>query len=249
MSKKIIDKIRKLLALSTSPNENEAALAAAKAKELLDQYELTEVDLVKQEIEEKKFDTGTIAVPQWRKSLASNVANSYGCGWYYSSGCKLYHEPNINGKITFYGPELDVEVAIYICEFCITTVERMTKAYMESTKIKLHGNNSSYTGGRVRERNSYQLGLARSLGKKIYNFSKANRVKNENIKNYAGITGKELVVIKRDAVMDFRKSLSLRSGGGSSQSVCSEGYGQGQSDGNSVNIRSAVNGQTKGYIS
>ena len=42
---KVLDKIRKLLALATSQNENEAAAAAEKAQALIAEYNLTAQDL------------------------------------------------------------------------------------------------------------------------------------------------------------------------------------------------------------
>ena len=58
---KLFDKIRKLMALSHSPNEHEAALAAARAREILDKYDLslTEVEMSGEEIIEHRVDTGT----------------------------------------------------------------------------------------------------------------------------------------------------------------------------------------------
>ena len=41
----VLSKVRKLFELSNSPNENEAALAAAKARELLARYNLSIADL------------------------------------------------------------------------------------------------------------------------------------------------------------------------------------------------------------
>ena len=41
MNGSIVDKVRKLLRLAESPNANEAALAAAKAQELIDAHNLS----------------------------------------------------------------------------------------------------------------------------------------------------------------------------------------------------------------
>jgi hypothetical protein len=58
---RVYDKVRKLLALSKSPNEHEAALAAERAREILDRYQisLAEVDEKEfTEIVEKGADSG-----------------------------------------------------------------------------------------------------------------------------------------------------------------------------------------------
>lgn len=43
-NKKVLDKIRKLLSLSTSFNSNEAALALRQARELMDEHDLSHND-------------------------------------------------------------------------------------------------------------------------------------------------------------------------------------------------------------
>ena len=54
----IIDKIRKLLALSSSPNEHEAALAAARVEQLLQQHKLT-LGIVEHAQEQKAEELST----------------------------------------------------------------------------------------------------------------------------------------------------------------------------------------------
>lgn len=49
---KIIDKIKKLLALSKSDNPNEAWLALEKARQLMNEYGVSETDLAFAEIKE-----------------------------------------------------------------------------------------------------------------------------------------------------------------------------------------------------
>ena len=49
---KILDKIRKLLALSKSPNENEAAVALAMAQELMLRYNIDNIDLEQESTED-----------------------------------------------------------------------------------------------------------------------------------------------------------------------------------------------------
>lgn len=75
---KVIDKIRKLLALSASPNEAEASAAAAKAHELLRAYNLSLEDIgtddKSQVIWENHLRMSKIA--NWRISLGSQVARS-----------------------------------------------------------------------------------------------------------------------------------------------------------------------------
>lgn len=80
----IKDKIRKLLALGTSPNENEAKLALLKAKELMIKHKLTEADIEDKNAELVHItsdevtwttDSGDI----WIAELSSLIAENYMC--------------------------------------------------------------------------------------------------------------------------------------------------------------------------
>jgi hypothetical protein len=81
--KKIIEKVQGLLALSKSSNENEAALALAKAEALLEKYRLdmTEVETTTSEDiiqdDDPIFDTDNITA--WEAKLSNEIAYIYGC--------------------------------------------------------------------------------------------------------------------------------------------------------------------------
>ncbi len=83
---KVLDKVRKLLALAQSPNENEAAMAADKAQSLLAEYnlEMSEVrtDSTGAEIE-MDGETMTDSRP-WRRKMGVMVAKVYFCGYFYT---------------------------------------------------------------------------------------------------------------------------------------------------------------------
>ena len=71
-------KVRKLLALSKSSNENEAAVALEKANELISKYELDEAALRFESVAVKSTKTFVI----WRTVVANAVAWLYGCHKY-----------------------------------------------------------------------------------------------------------------------------------------------------------------------
>jgi Protein of unknown function (DUF2786) len=86
----ILMKVKKLLALSTSSNPNEAAVAAAKAQALLMQYNLTlhEVELAGSSTPaygKASVDTGSRV---WRRQLLTAVAKSNFCESVYFSNRK-----------------------------------------------------------------------------------------------------------------------------------------------------------------
>lgn len=84
----ITEKIEKLLALSQSPNENEAKSALLKASELMAKYKIEEQDIQKTNpenvIEKMVGITYTMMTDQWVLALANIIAEHYCCKAFFS---------------------------------------------------------------------------------------------------------------------------------------------------------------------
>ena len=120
----IKDKIRKLLALSKSDNENEAAIALEKANDLLSKYELNETTLRFESVRVKSSKTYVA----WRTVVGNAVA------WLY--GCHHYRQVNY-GVFIFTGEELDAFMAGEMFDYLIKTIERIAKkAVRKNAKLK-----------------------------------------------------------------------------------------------------------------
>jgi len=120
----IKSKIRKLLALSKSDNENEAAIALEKANLLISKYEIDETALRFESVKVKSSKT----YATWRAIIANAVA------WLY--GCHQYRQTD-SGEIVFTGEELDAFMAGEMFEYLIKTIERtVKKAVRKNAKIK-----------------------------------------------------------------------------------------------------------------
>ena len=96
---KIIDRISKLLKLSTSSNSHEAANAAALAAEMMARHQLCEATIRASSDEAAEPQTPddkpifvSPKIDTWRGSLAVGIAAGY--------GCKVYWEQNMRGKKT-----------------------------------------------------------------------------------------------------------------------------------------------------
>ena len=131
-------KIKKLLALSKSPNENEAASALEKAAELMAQYHLDEAefrDYIKKSVKATK------RYVEWRGIVANAVENLYA----------TYHYRDVNtGEFIFYGEELDVFMSTEMFTYLIKTIDRMVSQNIRK--------NAKY-----RFRQSYRSGVASRL--------------------------------------------------------------------------------------
>ena len=124
----IRDKIKKLLALATSPNENEAKAALLKAKKLMMDHKISEAEV--QGLEEQELihlqcdnvrwttDSGEI----WITSLVNLIADNHlcSCSWFTPKG-KRTHILYIHGLGT------DVELCKSVIEYAVGFVRGRIK--------------------------------------------------------------------------------------------------------------------------
>lgn len=76
----ILDKIKKLLALSSSPNANEAASALRRAQELMEAYGIDRESVVAAEIVEEEIERRGGAKPSaFEAYLFATLARAFGC--------------------------------------------------------------------------------------------------------------------------------------------------------------------------
>ena len=120
----IKDKVRKLLSLSKSDNENEAAAALEKANALIEKYELDENSLRFESVSVKSTKTYV----GWRIVIANAVSSLYGCHWYIEKD---------GGHYIFTGESLDAFMAGEMFTYLIRTIDRIAiKAIRKNAKLK-----------------------------------------------------------------------------------------------------------------
>lgn len=149
----IKEKIKKLLALSGSPNEGEAKAALLKARQLMAKHKLSEKDLKHLDNQKVKHVTTTCnyttLTNAWACSLGITIAEHYCCHCFGSRtpGCKTNY-------VGFVGLEDDVEVCErvfrYAYDFVVSEAKRETKRFKDI-----------WTGKQLREaREAYGFGFA-----------------------------------------------------------------------------------------
>jgi hypothetical protein len=129
---KVIERVRKLLALSASPNENEAASAAAKAQAILTEYNLSmsEVESVQTDDEFGMIEVGETESRPWRRQLANATGALYFCKYFYT-----FRFIKVNTKYgtirhdvhTFVGAPHNVEVAKMMFQYLMSAVDRLAR--------------------------------------------------------------------------------------------------------------------------
>lgn len=131
VNQNLLEKINKLLALANSPNENEAALAAEKATELLTKYNLTLADLGLGEEEDVTAETveTTSRYVTWKMLILAGIATANGCRAMRSKS---------NGNMTLIGMQTNITVSQRLYEYLTKAVERLAKRHKGKGRAFLH---------------------------------------------------------------------------------------------------------------
>ena len=117
MNKRILDKIKKLMALANSSNPHEAANALRKAQLLMQEYQLSESDVDLSDIAEHSATLANTskAQPQWSMNLMTMILQTFGVTGYFNPGLR---------RCFFVGYQDRAEIAAY----CYTVLARQLKA-------------------------------------------------------------------------------------------------------------------------
>ncbi|MDR2596735.1 MAG: DUF2786 domain-containing protein [Treponema sp.] len=157
-------KIRKLLALSKSDNENEATAALEKANKLIEQFGLDKEVLHFESVRAKATKTYV----KWRTLLSTNVAWLYGCHQYRE--CKT-------GTFVFTGESLNAFMAGEMFMYLHNTINRCAKkAIRKNANFKFRRDFKYGMADRICER-IVELGESCS-------WSPHRKIKIEEAKNY-----------------------------------------------------------------
>jgi hypothetical protein len=176
---RIIERIRKLLSLAKSDNEHEAANAAAKAQELLSQYNLSMSDIPAGDDGKVHADTARaktrVRLERWAKALACRTGKAFDCAYYHSLG----------GHTCFVGVGADQQVCAWTYGYLYKTLLRMGSKYMQTPRCRRL--RSSRSKSLARE--SYLLGAVWSISDRL-----------EAQRERTPVTQAALVPVKEDAI-------------------------------------------------
>lgn len=132
MSKKaIMERLKKLMALSRSSNVHEAAAAMERATQLMREHQITEDDLVLSNVTEcnTNFAWGAKVNPtQYQIWLWSMIQDVFGV----ESAFTAY-----DGRVTFYGLSSRAEMAAYTCDVLSRQLKRARADFLKSQNKRL----------------------------------------------------------------------------------------------------------------
>jgi hypothetical protein len=122
----VIEKVQKLLALSNSSNPNEAAAAAAKANQLIDQYRLSAEDFATGEFDPLTEDSDYIyqtgKVTPWKSILISVLTTHYGVAYFNDTA---YPEGRKISRFKLVGRTSDIQIARYMFAWLTMECQRL----------------------------------------------------------------------------------------------------------------------------
>ncbi len=219
---RIIERVRKLLALSNSSNEHEAALAAAHAQRLLAEHNLamSELEVQEEGAGEVELEVAR-TVPKWLSSLFATVANAFDCFPIVTTNAS-------NSRLRFIGVGDDPGVAACTLQFLMKELRRLASIYLRN--LDTRGGKLPATE-RERVRTSYLLGGVHGV-RQAMTAQKAQ----------TPTTSRALVPVKDALIKQYREEHlgQLRTRRSRSSTVVSAAFHQGQQDGAALQIRPAL---------
>jgi hypothetical protein len=168
---KILDKIKKCLALSQSSEPHEAAAALRQAQKLMEKYDITQSDLGRSEIVMVDFKSkfSVSKLKDYEVSLVTLVAKAFGCKvmWVKSSS----HAVNVFGTFTLIGLKAQVPIAHYTCEVLQRKMARARAQF-----IARFGGHCGRTRKTV-EADGFCKGWVREISKTVHEFALSDETK------------------------------------------------------------------------
>ena len=191
---KVLDKIRKLIALSGSSNIHEAAVAAAAAQRLMLTYRVSETDITVESSEDDVVmdqeiyrDLHLKSPPRWHGVLLGGVAAVNFCKLIYDMERRGYSwEARRHRIYRIIGSERDRATVKYLYEMFRLEVERLCDSVSRSL------------GYDRAERASFKLGAASAMAEKLRREYQSFRVEMQTARNTQAIA----VIDKSAAAID-----------------------------------------------
>lgn len=233
MEKEIIEKLKKLLALSASDNENEAILAMSKAEQLMRRHNLSIADVAIDGsgayVESVEIEGLTRSVQKWEQQLGTCIARTFNG---QAVCCRLGRGKG--WQFTFVAGRTDLAIIVDLYNRLRQTVRRMSADYV-------HNNPNSFVAPRTLH-NSYRVGMTIVIRERLEKFRENTRP--DDSFNACGLTGKELIIVKDKAVDQRVGRLfpKLKRSSVRFSSVETSAYSQGRDDGRKVSLHRSVNG-------
>ncbi|WP_243249034.1 MULTISPECIES: DUF2786 domain-containing protein [Clostridium] len=217
MDIKVVEKIKKLLALSESSNEHEAKVSLLKAQELLAKHKLSlkevkEFKIYNNSIKEK-VSTVSFTKAKWKAKLARVIADNFGCYYYFKT--RRSH------TIAFFGREEDTLVCNIVLEYAVDCINSSVR------KLRYRYSRDGYSTKGLE--NDYALGFIKGLNKMFEEQKRSNQ-------EWGLVLVKDAEVVEAHENIKFKGSVDTKT----QFEGYSEVYDQGYKDGEDFSISDKI---------
>jgi Protein of unknown function (DUF2786) len=226
---KIIDRVKKLLALAESDNEHEAALAASMAQDLMMQHRLELAQIqANVEVAPEILEKMVCKYPRlvWKKRLAQAVADSCDLG--------VFVRGRRSRQLMFVGTSSGVELAEFLFVYLKRIVARLGRDYLE----ELDGNRK--ISGRSEQLHSFNAGMVAGIREVLMK----EKAKREGLvrETDSPVATRAMVLISREkkAIAEFMANLGLKKGRRVRENYDNFSFEIGKSTGASLRIVNAM---------
>lgn len=162
---KILERIRKLMALGTSSNQAEAELAMQRAQELMQAHMVDEAELDRGNVEKIEHLFKKKRVEKWANYLMSIIARNNFCLGAILEGSNWGFN-DVNGRRNWfkkepvyiiYGRPLNIKVVQMMFDYLVETAERLAKEHVVGCA----------RGERTIRRNNFLLGFVETISERL----------------------------------------------------------------------------------
>ncbi|MGB7996553.1 MAG: DUF2786 domain-containing protein [Photobacterium halotolerans] len=223
MDKRILERIKKCLALAKSSNEHEAAEALRRAQTLMREYDIDHHDVLTAHMVSEDAETRVAQTPpSFIAALANCIKSAFAVEAY------LTHTEN-GSFIKFVGESAHVQVATYSFDVCLRQLKICRLAFMKT----IHKNCKPAT--RTRRADLYCLGWVTAVKKNLPTFDMEPERREALTRYYNDVTAGFVDVKTRTAGKGTQRDRYA--------------FGEGVSSGKGFNVSTPVNGKPRARIS
>lgn len=224
---KILDKIRKLLALSKSSNVHEAQLAMDKVNELLVTYQIEMSEVLLKEAETSKASRGDDKeVSETYRSFVGEIAQA--AAYIFETSIVRTHA---QAGIYFVGLKEDVKASEILFDYLFESWKSIVSHDAKEWKIDTYGNWECSQYEMKKYKIGHGQGFARVVMNRAYELAQQRKAKVSN--------STALVVVKNALIKDWLKEHTVPGRGGNYKHQRS-GYGTGLKRGKEIPLSGAL---------
>lgn len=232
----VVDRIKKLFALSKSPNENEAALALSRAQELMFKYNVEQEDLVTDEVDEIVEITFKVTArfSEYKNTLAYWIGQAFMVKPLLFKMKEVKYPSRTVHHIKFIGTKSDLSVATFVYGYLVDIIDAKALEYYHSIKSIL-GKHSPSESRKIKS--DYSRGFVLALTEK---FKAIIKLKMRNI--YTEQVSNALVVVKEARIQKYidDKEMDIKDRKGGSSDINPNHYYSGKDAGEKQGIHAGI---------